>query len=139
MDDGQGQRDIWVQDLERDTASRLTFQAGGNGGPVLTADGQNIFYYSSNPAAPGVYSIHADGSGEARLLMEAKIRMLLSSVSPDGKHLAMIQPFPGGGVDIWTAPVEGDRDRPRLGKPEAFLRSQSCVRGDRLRSRAAGR
>ncbi len=43
-----------------------------------------------------------------------------SSFSPDGKRLAIAQghaPF-----DVWTAPVEGGANHPRLGTPEPFLR-----------------
>jgi hypothetical protein len=50
-----------------------------------------------------------------------------SSLSPDGKRLAYYQWQLGGGrrgIKISTAPIEGDGDHPRLGKPEPFLGTQ---------------
>ena len=35
----------------------------------------------------------------------------------------MTQTSAGGGVEIWTAPIEGDADHPRLGKTEPFLQT----------------
>jgi serine/threonine-protein kinase len=42
--------------------------------------------------------------------------------TPDGKRLAFHR-FGADGSEIWTVPVEGDPDHPRLGKPELFLAS----------------
>ena len=117
---GQGE-DIWVEDLDRDTASRLTFFAGNNGVPVWTPDGKNIVFASTNPAAPGLYWIHADGSGEAQRLTDGTLQERPYSFSPNGKRLAFSQRGNGESYDIFTAPVEGDAAQPRLGKAELFL------------------
>jgi serine/threonine-protein kinase len=125
MDNSQGGRDIWVKDLERAATSRLTLLPGQNGFPVWTRDGHVVVFLSSNPAAPGIYWIRADGVGEAQRLTDGRTRVIALSFSPDGKRLAGIQPVGSGGVDIWIAPVEGDRDHPRLGKPEMFVQSSA--------------
>ena len=121
--DGRGHEDIWVRDLERDTASRVTVLPGQNRWPVWTPDGKNLVFWSSNPAAPGIYWIRADGSGVAQRLTDGKIQQSPRSISPDGKRLAMVQTSTGGGVEIWTATIEGDAGHPRLGTPEPFLRT----------------
>jgi len=121
--DNQGHQDIWVRDLEREATSRLTFLSGPNEAPVWTPDSANIVFFSSNSTAPGIYSTRADGSGEPQRLADGKARMLPHSISPDNKRLAGIVPLVSGGTEIWTAPLEGDGDSPRLGKPETFLRS----------------
>jgi serine/threonine-protein kinase len=109
--------DIWVKDLDRDTPSRLSFIAGINRLPVWTPDGQNIVFRSENSSAPGLYWIRSDGSGEARRLTDGKFNEWPFSFSPGGR-LA----FAGnGGLDIFTAPIEGDPVHVRLGKPELFL------------------
>jgi hypothetical protein len=64
--------DIWVKDLDRDTPSRLSFLLGQNRSPVWTPDGKYIVFESINPAAPGMYWIRSDGSGEAQRLTEGK-------------------------------------------------------------------
>ncbi len=120
---GQSHEDIWVRDLERGTASRVTLLPGQNQWPVWTPDGQNLVFRSSNPAAPGIYWIRADGSGVAQRLTDAKTWGVPTSISPDGKRLAMAQTSAGGGVEIWTAPLEGDTGHPRLGKAEPFLQT----------------
>jgi len=105
--------DIWVKDLERDTASRLTFLPGNNNWPVWTPDGQNIVFLSFNPNGQGgLYWIPADGSGQAQRLTDGAPY----SFSPDGKRLAF-----SSKSDIFTAVMEGDPAHPRLGSPELFL------------------
>jgi serine/threonine-protein kinase len=119
--DGQGHEDIWVRNLDRNTASRVTLLPGQNEWPVWTPDGKSLVFWSSNPAAPGIYSVRSDGSGVAQRLTDGKNAQLPESISPDGKRLALRQTSAGGGVEIWTAPLEGDTGHPRLGRAEPFL------------------
>jgi Tol biopolymer transport system component/predicted Ser/Thr protein kinase len=121
--DDQGHEDLWVQDLERDTASRVTRLPGQNVSPVWTPDSRNLLFWSSNPAAPGLYWIRADGSGVAQRLTDGKVQWLQLSLSPDGIWLATARVNNSGGVEIWTAPLEGDASHPRLGTPEPFLQT----------------
>jgi len=120
-------QDIWVKDLMRDTTSRLSFLPGENWFPVWTPDGNTIVFYSSNPAAPGLYAIRSDGSGEARRLIER--RQFPYSFSPDGKRLAITRTGSGSSLDILTLPVEADSGPDaagiRLGKPDLFLGNPS--------------
>jgi Tol biopolymer transport system component len=122
--------DIWVKDLDRDTPSRLSFLPGQNRFPVWTPDGKNIVFQSTNPAAPGMYWIRSDGSGEAQRLTDGKHQEAPNSFSPDGKRLAFYQMGNGTSMDIFTAPVDSDPGRGstlpgsagvRLGKAELFL------------------
>jgi len=115
--------DIWVKDLDRDAPSRLSFLPGVNFVPVWTPDGKNIVFSSNNPAAPGLYGIRSDGSGEAQRLTEGKIQEIPYSFSPDGERLAFHQTENGGSADIFTVPVEVDAGRGvlRLGKAEPFV------------------
>jgi WD40 repeat protein len=120
MGNGKG-LDIWVKDLDRDTPSRLSFLPGQNRWPVWTPDGKNIVFTSTNPAAPGLYWIRSDGSGEAQRLTEGKLTEYPYSFSLDGKRLAFFQTGNGGSYDIFTVPIEGDPGHPKLGKAELFL------------------
>ncbi len=124
MGNGQG-ADIWVKDLDRDTPSRLTFLPGLNGWPVWTPDGHNIVFRSTNPAAPGLYGVRSDGSGEAKRLTVSQPLEFPYSFSPDGKRLAVYQAGNGGSMDIFTMAVEADPGQGavevRLGKAELFL------------------
>lgn len=113
--------DIWVKDLDRDTPSRLSFLAGTNRWPVWTPDGKNMVFQSDSPAAPGLYWIRSDGSGEAQRLTKGKPLEYPYSFSPDGKRLAFNQGGNGGSQDVFTALIEGDAGHPKLGNAELFL------------------
>jgi Tol biopolymer transport system component/predicted Ser/Thr protein kinase len=113
--------DLWVSDLDRDTASRLTFLPGTNINPVWTPDGRYIVFLSSGHPAAGLYWIRADGGGEPRRLTDGNAAEVAQSFSPDGKRLAIYQRGARGDFDLFTVAVGGEPDRPTLGKPELFL------------------
>jgi len=114
-------QDIWVQNLELGTVSRLTSLSGVNDSPVWTADGRNIIFRSVNQPNPGIYVVRADGGGETRRLADLTTGVFPSSLSPDGKWLAIWDFAAGNGV--WTAPVESGHDGLRLGKAALFSKT----------------
>ena len=117
----QGHQDIWVQDLDRGAASRITALPGVSDNPVWTADGHNLIFRSSGQPKPGIYGVPADGSVEAHRLLDLRSRDFPYSVSPDGKRLAIWDSGVGG--MIWTVPVESSRHSLSLGKAEPFLQA----------------
>ncbi|MGH9867970.1 MAG: protein kinase domain-containing protein [Candidatus Polarisedimenticolia bacterium] len=121
--------DIWIKDLERDTVSRLTRLPGRNTVPLWTPDGQSIVFISHGHAAQGIYWTRADGASKPQPLMETKGEFQTpNSISPDGKRLAYAMVMGDfSRSEIWTVPIEGDRDHPRLGQPEAFLRTPAFL------------
>jgi Tol biopolymer transport system component len=126
---GTGQprsNDLWVKDIEGNTLTRLTRMPGSNTHPLWSIDGAHIVFESLLGASPGPYWIHADGAGEPQRLTDDNIRRTPYSFSPDGKRLAYRQLATAQG-EIWTAAVEANPDRVRLGKPELFLRTPSSA------------
>jgi serine/threonine-protein kinase len=129
LDDGQGHTDIWVRNLERDTTQRLTSLAGRNDTPVWTPDASGIVFHASNPAAPGIYWMRSDGSGEPQRLTDLTNPNAPlngpAAISADGKWLAGFRAAtaPGTGGAIWMVPIEGEADHPKLGKATLFLNS----------------
>jgi Tol biopolymer transport system component len=102
-------RDIWVDEWERDTLTRLTFGGESNTNPVWTPDGQRIVYSSLEKG--GTYNlwwIRADGGGNAQRLEESKSPQSASSWRPDGKVLAFEQLNSSTSSDIMTLSIEGD-------------------------------
>jgi serine/threonine-protein kinase len=113
--------DIWVKDLERDTVSRLSFLPGSNQSPVWTPDGRHIVFRSTAQAANGLYWIRADGSGNPHRLTDGRADEFPYSFSPDGKRLALYLIGEAGSMDVATATLEGDPDRPKLSTPQVFV------------------
>ena len=82
--------DVWTYGLARATLSRLTTDAGVDGSPLWTRDGQRIVYSSSRAGYPEIFWRAADGTGsEERLLARAKdsLDLRASGWSADGKQL----------------------------------------------------
>jgi serine/threonine-protein kinase len=111
---------IWVKDVERDTLSRLDFLPGSNQWPTWTPDGRHIVFRSLDHPAKGLYWVRADGAGGVHRLTDGSTDQVPYSISPDGKRLAFSM-LGDGAYDVATAVLEGDPDRPTLGKPEIFV------------------
>ncbi len=113
---GEGQRDIWMLDLARDTLTRLTFE-GANARAIWAPDGENITFGSTRgPAAEySIFSQPVDGSaGAEQLTSIASSTVLPSSWSPDGKMLVFRESTRGGsGRDVGVLRLDG--------KPEILL------------------
>jgi len=117
--------DIWVDEWERDTLTRLTFGGEFNSSPVWTPDGQRITY--SSHEAGGVWNLYwkrADGAGDALRLTESKNQKYPNSWRLDGKVLAFTQLNPDTSWDILTLAIEGDEKSGwKPGEPKPFLNS----------------
>jgi serine/threonine-protein kinase len=113
-------QDIWVQNLDTGTRSRLTSLQGVNDSPVWTPDGRSIIFRSVNQPNPGIYVVRADGGGGTRRLADLTTGGFPSSLSPDGKWLTIWDLNLNG---VWTAPVETGHDGLQLGKAELFLKT----------------
>jgi serine/threonine-protein kinase len=106
--------DVWVQDLDRGTASPKSFLPGRNWWPVWTPDGKGIVFSSANFGRRDIYWVRADGSGDAQPLADSTMQRIPRSFAPDGT-LAF-----DNGNEIWTAPMEGGSEHPHLGTAALF-------------------
>jgi serine/threonine-protein kinase len=121
-------RDLWVRELDRGATSRVTSLGRVGIFPVWTPDGENVV--TNNGEALGMYWVRADGAGEAQPLTDDKTSAFAPySFSPNGKRLAYTHRGADGYSEIWTAPIEGDREHRRLGRAALFLRSASSLTG----------
>ena len=102
---------IWICDIGR-ACSPLTRQGGWY--PVWSPDGTQIAFSSTAPGDHDLYSIPADGSGEAELLLARPQNQYAISWSPDGKTLAFSElSVTSAGLDNFLLPLDGE--------PEPFL------------------
>ncbi len=84
---GGPDRDIWTYDIARNVSTRLSF-GGGSDTPIWTPDGRRLVYGNTANGKPSIYSVPADGSGAAELLLAVEGgRPIPTSMTPDGRTL----------------------------------------------------
>ena len=105
--------DVWVYDLEREVATRLTFHDGYDADQIWTPDGEYLIFTSDRNGAANLYRKRADGSGEAEALTEGELQMYPISLSPDGK--VALAEANAETLDIYTLPLDGSSE------PEPYL------------------
>jgi serine/threonine-protein kinase len=110
--------DVWVYDIERDVATRLTFESGYDADPVWSPDGRYVAFCSDRDDGQiTTYRTRSDGTGEAERLIEpGKLEFPAPlSYSPDGSRLIVTSPGPNGSDDLFFLPADGK------GEPEPYL------------------
>jgi eukaryotic-like serine/threonine-protein kinase len=98
---GEGNLDIWIQQIPNGVPVRVTRHAADDVDPSLSADGSRIAFQSSRPEA-GIYVVPTLG-GDERLLVE---RGFSPRFSPNGKWLAY-GVSESAGSQIYIAPASG--------------------------------
>jgi len=112
--------DVWVYDIERDVATRLTFGSGYDADPVWSPDGRFVAFTSDRDEGKiAAYRTRSDGTGEPERLIEpGKLEFPTPlSWSPDGTRLLVESFGPDGSFDLFFLPADG------TGEPEAYLSS----------------
>jgi serine/threonine-protein kinase len=112
--------DVWVYDIEREVATRLTFGSGYDADPVWSPDGRYVAFASDrDDGKMATYRTRSDGTGEAERLIEpGKLEFPAPlSWSPDGTRLLLVSPGPDGSDDLWLLPADKE------GEPESYLAS----------------
>jgi Tol biopolymer transport system component len=113
--------DIYVFDLERHTRSRLTLE-GDNGSPVWSPDGRYVAFWSTRNGPRNVFRVASDGSGSTEQLTRSANNENMVSYAPDGAAVFFTEQTADTASDLWTLPLEGDRQpRPLLATPAIEL------------------
>jgi len=115
-----GNWDVWVYDLDREVATRITFGERYDADPVWSPDGRWIAYESEVDGKDGLFRKRADGTGDAEVVLAPGAMQFPAptSWSPDGR-LVMFQPDGGRGrSDLYVVDVDGK------GKPEPVVKTQ---------------
>jgi serine/threonine-protein kinase len=120
----QGNEDIWVYDLARETATRLTFDPERDTWPVWSPDGRLVAFSSDRSGGGDLYVKAADGRGSETLLVGEPGSDIPMSWSQDGRHLIYQNTLGSTGWDLWRVSLQVDRDGMRAeGAPQPFLRT----------------
>jgi len=107
-------RDIWIYELARGTATRLTFEGVQAQVPVWTHDGKTVAYTTSRHGGD-IYAKASSGLGGEELLAESDDFKVPNDWSPDGKLLVYMNFAGGKGPRLWIHEVAPEnKDYPLL-------------------------
>jgi eukaryotic-like serine/threonine-protein kinase len=110
-----GKRDIWIYDLKRGTASRLTFGPADNTNTTWSPDGTRIVFSSNQDGQYDIYQKAANGLGGSQPVFQSPGQAKhLDDLSADGRYA--IYDAVGEVAELWGLPLFGDR------KPFPFVR-----------------
>jgi len=111
--------DIWINDLERGSSTRFTFEPGSDNVPVWSPDGSRIAFVSNRDGGVfNLYQKNSSGTGDDELLLKTPNNKLLNDWSADGRYLLYQEDDPKTKSDVWVLPLFGDRKPVRvLGTP----------------------
>jgi serine/threonine-protein kinase len=103
-----GNIDVWVYDMEREVATRLTSADALDRTPVWAPDGRHLVFDSDRDGTLGIYRMRADGAGEPERLMESELVQYPCSWSSDGSLLVYGEHNPETGWDIGVLALGGE-------------------------------
>jgi Tol biopolymer transport system component len=109
--------DLWLEDLSRQVATRLTFDPSDDSSPVWSPDDTRIFFMSQRSGAGDIYQKAGSGTGADELVFSSSALKNPTSVSSDGHYLLFdaLNPKTKWDVEVLSLP-----DR----KVTAFLSSE---------------
>jgi serine/threonine-protein kinase len=111
-----GNRDIYIYDLDRGTMPRLTLDEAEDLLPIWTPDGQRIVFCSEREGNQSIFWTAAGGTGNVEQIASVPDGWTWPwSISNDGSNLFFGQTIntATGGYNVGTMPMEGDRS-PKL-------------------------
>lgn len=112
--------DVWILDVSRGTAQRLTFDPTNDNVPVWSPDGGRIVFGSNRGGQFSLYQRNLAGAGPEELLLKADtgVSMFPGQWSSDGRWIVLGSIGGKGGFDVLLLPTAGDRKpAPLLGAP----------------------
>ena len=110
MDVREVDTDIWLWDIAREVATRLTFGRSDEANAIWTPDSRRLVYYSNQGGRFGLYRLTIDGTGEPELLITSPNVLAPLAFSPDGKVLVYFELKLGtAAYQINTFEPDGDR------------------------------
>ncbi|MBA2450459.1 MAG: PD40 domain-containing protein [Chloroflexi bacterium] len=116
---GRDASQIYILDIARGFAERLTNHPAGAFDPAWSPDGSAIAYVGRDSNRGELRLERPDGSGDTRSDKLAYVRS--PAWSPDGATLAVLS-AQSGSFDIWIASVRTDGEAIELGEPRQLTR-----------------
>ena len=119
--DRPGGNDLWLLDLERNSATRFTSASALNVYPVWSPDGRTILF---SPAAVRLFRKDAGGSSDEQQVTDGPNTQLANAWSRDGRFLIYQENAPGTQRDLWTLPFTPEGKVPENAKPSPYLQTK---------------
>jgi hypothetical protein len=117
--------DVWVDDLERDTLTRVSFGADDYR-PHWSADGKMLGYDSSKSGHQQVYVKWGIAQGGETVATDGPENKEFYGFTPDGREVIFARKNKDTGWDLYAAAVEGDhKPRPLVEAP--FDQRNACL------------
>ncbi|HMC67469.1 MAG TPA: hypothetical protein VKI65_21215 [Gemmataceae bacterium] len=104
-----GNKDIWLIDLESGLPRRFTLNEAWDGVPVWSPDGKQLVFSSLRKGFLDLYQKPANEAGMETPLIESREGKVAHDWSPDGRYLLYQSSNPQTSDDIWVLPLFGDR------------------------------
>ena len=108
----QGNTEIWIWDLARETLRRLTFAPGMDGLPVWTPDGKRIIFMSDRMGVLNLYRQAADGGGTVERLTTSAAPQWPTAITPNGRWLMAFTNLGRTASDVAFFPLADPATRP---------------------------
>jgi Tol biopolymer transport system component/predicted Ser/Thr protein kinase len=120
--DRPGGNDLWLQDVERGSASRFTSASTLNIFPVWSPDGRTILFTT---AAQRLFRKDSGGVSEEQGVTEGRYPpQYATDWSRDGQFLIYVENGPGTQRDLWVLPFTPEGKVPENTKPWPYLRTK---------------
>jgi Tol biopolymer transport system component len=121
LESRSGLGEIWVHDIARNLADRLTLGAGDDYLPTwVRPDGREIIFSSGRAKDVGsLYRIAFDRPGNGQLWLASDTAQIPSATTPDGRRVVFERTDPKGKVSLFIRDLDGDGEAIRLGSDSA--------------------
>jgi Tol biopolymer transport system component len=104
-----GNKDIWLIDLESGLPRRFTLNETWDGAPIWSPDGKQLVFSSLRKGVLDLYEKSADETAMETPLLESREGKIAHDWSSDGRYLLYQSSNPQTSDDIWVLPLFGDR------------------------------
>ena len=110
VDPRTGTIDIWLLELTRDLATRITFTKRiTEYGPAWSPGGRHLAFVADLAGPPHLHSKLSSGAGDAEVLLPPGEVQFADDWSADGRFIAYAQAGAETKMDLWILPLFGDR------------------------------
>jgi eukaryotic-like serine/threonine-protein kinase len=109
--------DIWIAELDRNVAVRLTSSPRAEFRPRLSPDGARVVFSADWEGPPNLYIADVDGGEPQVLVPFDRTEQVSGGWTPDGKQVVYTKRNDTYGMDIWVVDVSTGAHQPILATP----------------------